>query len=644
MIRSFLAFDVSRGISRATLSCAAVVFFFATTLATAQEPANLPLMARIDPPSWWVGMQNSSLELCVYGKNIANATITVGPYAGVSLVKRETTDNPNYVFLTLSVSPKTKPGNLIITARSGNETSMRGYALQARTPGLKERQGFSAADAIYMIMPDRFANGDPSNDVVPGFPDQTHRDSLHFRHGGDIEGIIGKLDYIRDLGMTAVWCTPLIENNMPRYSYHGYAFTDFYAIDRRFGTNEDYRRYVDSCHAKGLKVIQDVVLNHMGDQNYLAKDPPSLRWINDAALLASKDRRKDIVKPNYRASTHSDPYASEYDKRGMTERWFDWMMPDLNVKEPHLARYLIQNTIWWIEFAGLDGLRVDTYPYPAREFTVEWIKAVLKEYPKLGIVGEVWISESVAMSAYWQAGALNRDGFNSYLPALTDFPLNAALSAALNEKEDWSNGLIKIYNTLAQDFIYADAGKNLIFLDNHDLSRFFSIVGEDVKKLKMALAMIMTMRGAPQVYYGTEIAMAGYKDPDPLVRKDFPGGWREDSVNAFTAEGRSPLQNEVFNYLRALAQWRKSKPVIHSGKTMQFVPSDGVYVYFRYNDRDTVMVVANNNDAERVVPTERFAERLGKATTAKNVVTGETLNSISTITIPAKSALVLELM
>lgn len=609
----------------------------------AQSLSELPPLQRIDPPSWWIGMKNPQVELLFYGKDIAKASISTN-YAGVKIVKRETTENPNYVFLTVEISPKTAPGAAAFTVKSGTQTLFRTVALSLRDKGLLARQGFSSSDAVYMLMPDRFANGNPTNDVIAGFPDGMHRDSLNFRHGGDLEGIMSRLDYIRDLGMTALWCTPLIENNMDKYSYHGYAFTDFYAIDKRFGTNADYRRYVDSCHKRGLKVIQDVVLNHMGDKNYLAQDPPSSAWINDLSTAkASTNWKKEFRRPNYRASTHSDPYASEYDKRGMTERWFDWMMPDFNANDPHLATYLIQNTIWWIEFAGLDGLRVDTYPYPSKEFTQKWAKAVFAEYPRLGMVGEVWIGESVGMSSYWQTGAPNKDGFKSHLPSITDFPLNTAFMAALNEKEDWNGGLVKIYNVLAQDFLYPDASKHVIFLDNHDLSRYLSVVNEDVRKLKMGLSFLLTLRGTPQIYYGTEIGMTGYKDPDPLVRKDFPGGWQGDAANAFTEAGRNAKQNEIFNHLRTLATWRKNKPVIHSGKLMQFVPFDGIYAYFRYNATETVMVIANNNDNESTIKTERFAERMNGFSKAKNVLTGETLSSLSSLTIPAKTVLVLEL-
>jgi glycosidase len=609
----------------------------------AQSPASLQPLERVDPPFWWVGMKTSQVELLMYGKNIGASAPTLESYKGVSIAKVEKTQNPNYLYVTLSIQPSAKPGILNIALKNGTNAIAHKYELRQRIRDAKRHQGFSSADAVYMFMPDRFSNGDPTNDNLPNFPDKMHRDSLNYRHGGDIQGMINHLDYIKNLGMTAIWSTPLIENNMLAYSYHGYAFTDFYAVDRRFGTNNDYRRYVDSCHAHGLKVILDVVLNHMGDQNFLALDPPSPKWINDNELLNSTNRRKDIIKPNFRASTQSDPYASEYDKRGMSERWFDWMMPDLDAREPHLATYLIQNTIWWVEFSGLDGLRVDTYPYPNKDFTAKWTKAVLNEYPTIGMVGEVWIGESVGMCSYWQANARNKDGFNSNLPSLTDFPLNTALNNAFNEKEEWAKGMVQIYNTLAQDFFYPDPMKNLVFLDNHDLSRYFSVVQEDVKKFKMALALLFTVRGTPQVYYGTELAVAGWKDPDPLVRKDFPGGWKEDTVNAFTEKGRTAVQNDMFNYLRTLAQWRKTKSVIHTGKFMQFVPFEGIYAYFRYNASETVMVAFNNNDTEKTFPTARFSERLGGFTKAKNVVSGEVLSSLSSITIPAKSAFVLEL-
>lgn len=621
-----------------------VTSLFAQDNSTANASPTLPLQ-RVDPPNWWIGMKTSRVELLMYGKGIGEATLTLQPYNGVKVEKIEKADNPNYLYTTISIASSAKPGFLTFMLKNKAQTSVHTYELKTRVPSAvgKRHQGFSSADVIYMLMPDRFANGNPINDVVAGFPDKMHRDSLNYRHGGDIQGIINNLDYMKDLGMTALWSTPLIENNMKAYSYHGYAFTDFYAIDRRFGTNDDYRRLVDSCHARGLKVIMDVVLNHMGDQNYLALDPPALSWLNDTELVKSTNRKKDIIKPNFRASVHSDPYASDYDKRGMSERWFDWMMPDLNARDPHLAKYLLQNTIWWIEFSGLDGLRIDTYPYPNKAATAEWTKAVAEEYPTIGMVGEVWIGESVAMCAYWQANATNKDGYNSHLPALTDFPLHTALGNAFNEKEEWSKGTVQLYNTLAQDFLYPNASKNVIFLDNHDLSRYFSVVQEDVKKFKMALTFLLTTRGTPQIYYGTEIAMPGWKEQDPLVRKDFPGGWKEDSTNAFTEKGRNSKQNEVFNYLRSLAQWRKNKSVIHSGKLMQFVPDGGIYTYFRYNDTETLMVVLNNNDTDKTLQTSRFAERLGTFTKAKNALTGEILSSLKELSIPAKTAWVLEL-
>ncbi len=596
---------------------------------------------RIDPPNWWIGMKSPRVELLVYGKNVGETQVKLMPYKGVKVEKIEKASNPNYVYLTLSIAPNTKPGAITLAFQNKGLTVLRNYELRARTQ--KAPQGFSAKDAMYLIMPDRFSNGDPSNDMVPGFPDTMHRDSLNERHGGDLQGIINRLDYIKDLGMTTIWNTPLIENNMQKYSYHGYAFTDFYAIDRRFGTNADYCRFVDSCHAKGLKVVMDVVLNHLGDQNYLALDPPAESWLNDIALLKSSDRKKDIQKPNYRTTTHSDPYASEYDKRSTTERWFDWMMPDFDGRDAHCATYLVQNIKWWVEYAGVDGLRIDTYPYPNKTFTAAWTKAIAEEYPTLSMVGEVWVSESVGVSAYWQANARNSDGFNSNLPAITDFPMNSALGAAFNEKEEWGSGLIRLYNTLAQDFLYPNAGKNVVFLDNHDVSRYFSAVQEDVKKHKMALAFLLTTRGTPQLYYGTEIAMAGWKEQDPFVRRDFPGGWKEDTANAFTSQGRNALQNEVFNHVKTLATWRKTKSCVHSGKLTHFVPFDGTYTYFRHNETESVMVVLNNNDSEKTISTERFGERLRGFMSAKNVLTGASVSDLLRITIPAKSALVLDL-
>jgi neopullulanase len=637
---------------------------------TASSAAPAFRLERIEPSSWWVGMKNPTVQVLCHGTNIGSSAVRIlqSP-SGVQVTKVESVENPNYLFVTLTIAPKTKAGNVIlqftqqITKTKSGGAFITNFALQERlgktaTPRF---QGFSSADAIYLLMPDRFSNGDPSNDTIAGMPDIMHRDSMDARHGGDIQGIVNHLDYIRDLGCTALWSTPLLENNQERYSYHGYGITDFYAIDRRFGSNQTYKQLVDTAHSKGLKVIKDMVLNHCGDRHWMFQDPPTSDWFNDyAAYKASSNWKKDVRKPNYRSSTISDPHASAYDRTGMSDRWFDWMLPDLNQKNPLLATYLIQNSIWWIEFSGIDGIRMDTYPYPDKEFSARWAKAILNEYPRFGIVGEVWIGESIGMTAYWLAGTTNRDGFASGLPSATDFPLMSALTSAFNEKEGWGEGLVRIYNTLAGDFQYPQPNSNLIFLDNHDLGRAFSSLGEDVKKFKLALTILLTTRGTPQLYYGTELAMPGVKNIDPNVRKDHPGGWAGDKRDAFTQQGRTERENEVFDLMRTLLRWRKTKPAVQTGSLTHFVPHDGIYTYFRHSAAtgaaagapvktasagdDAVMVMVNNSDREQRVNTSRYAERLQGFGKARNVVTGEVIADLSTIVIAPKAALVLDLM
>lgn len=597
---------------------------------------------RVEPPSWWTGLNNTALQVLVYGNNIAASSVSV-TYAGVELRGVTKTENPNYLFVNLTVKPEAEPGAVALKFSNGKKERSYNYELRAKSTDKNRIQGLNASDVVYMLMPDRFANGDPKNDNVNGMPDRMNRDSLNSRHGGDIQGMMNHLDYIKELGCTAIWSTPLLENNGENYSYHGYAITNFYAIDARFGSNELYKNYVDKAHSMGLKVVKDMVLNHCGIGHWFIKDPPTLDWAHFLKdYKASTSWSKDFPRGNYRASTISDPYASEYDKRTMSDTWFDWTMPDMNQQNPLLATYLIQNSIWWIEYAGIDGIRMDTYPYPDKRFAAEWARAVRLEYPQFYIVGEVWIND-VGMSAYWQSNNHNADGYVSHLPTITDFPAYYALAAVFNEPETWDTGLIKLYNVLASDFLYTDATRNMIFLDNHDQTRYFTTVQEDLRKWKMAVAFLLTMRGVPQVYYGTEILMSGVKNPDPLVRKDFPGGWAADTANAFTAKGRTARQNEAFTYFQTLAVWRKSKDVLHTGKLTHFLPHDGVYTYIRYNEREAVLVMLNNNNDPKTVPSSRYNERLAGFSNARNVLTGETVTNLSALSVPAKSSLILEL-
>jgi glycosidase len=594
--------------------------------------AQLPDIQRIEPPFWWVGMQNPELQLLVHGKDLAQATVSVS-YPGVRLGETVRTDNPNYVFLTLHLAPGTKPGLVPLVFGQGKQSRTVNYEVRAKSPAQGRGQGFDQSDLIYLLMPDRFANGDPTNDYVAGMLEKPDRKAPFGRHGGDLQGVIGKLDYLQDLGATALWLNPVLENDMPASSYHGYAITDFYAVDRRFGGNDAYLRLIEQAHARGLKVVQDMVANHIGSSHWWMKDLPAQDWVHQFPAF---------TRSNYRLAVISDPHASQADSAQMTNGWFDTTMPDLNQNNRLLARYLVQNSLWWIEYAGIDGIRMDTYPYPDKDFMAHWTREVLREYPRFNIVGEVWI-HSAAITAYWLKNTFNRDGYQSTLPSVTDFPVFEAATRAFNEPTGWADGLSRLYHVLAEDFVYEKPENNVIFLDNHDVTRYFTSVRENLGSFKLGLAFLLTTRGIPQVYYGTEILMTGDGGFHPGVRKDFPGGWPGDATDAFRPEGRTPAQNEAFNYLRTLANWRKRTPVVHHGKLTHFLPENETYVYFRHDGQACVMVALNNSDQPKTLDTKRFAEVMAGYATARNVLTGEQLTQLGTLALPAKSATVLEL-
>jgi glycosidase len=460
-----------------------------------------------------------------------------------------------------------------------------------------------------------------------------NRDSMYLRHGGDIQGIINHLDYLKDLGITTVWCTPEIENDMPRASYHGYAVTDHYKIDPRFGTNELYKTYVEKCHAAGLKVIKDVVHNHIGIQHWMMQDLPMKDWLHLWPVY---------TQTTYRDATLMDPYVAKADKRKMLDGWFDHGMPDLNQDNVFVQNYLTQNHIWWIEYAGIDGLRLDTYPYNEPSYMANWAKALKAEFPKLSIFGETLVNGVINQAFFTEGNTIN-GGFNTELPGVTDVAIKDAIYETVNGKFGWTDGVNRLYNTLANDFVYKDPTRNAIFMDNHDMSRYYSMVGEDLGKYKSGLAMLFTMRGIPEIYYGTELLMKNFSNPDGLVRSDFPGGWHGDSVNKFIAAGRTASENEAFEYVKNLANYRKNNAVLQTGKLMQYVPENGIYVYFRYNHEKTVMVVVNTNDKEENVDTKRFNERMDGFNTAVNIITHESLKDIHTIAIPAITTFVFEL-
>ncbi|WP_231425965.1 glycoside hydrolase family 13 protein [Pedobacter sp. Leaf250] len=592
-------------------------------------------LERIEPMFWYAGMRNPKLQLLVHGENIAASTISLS-YPGVKLVKVNKVENPNYLFVDLEISSSVKAGTFPINFTvKGKKIFSYNYELKNRDKTAGRIQGVTQKDFIYLLMPDRFSNGDKSNDVVKGLTETAlNRDSMYYRHGGDIQGVINHLDYLKDLGITTVWMTPEIENDMEKASYHGYAVTDHYKIDPRYGTNELYKKYVETVHAKGMKVIKDIVHNHIGTGHWLYKDLPMKSWLN---------QWPKYTQTSYRDQPVMDPHASAADKKRMLDGWFVPSMPDLNQTNPYVQNYLTQNHIWWIEYAGIDGLRLDTYPYNDAAFMADWAIILHNEFPNLTVFGETLVS-SVASQAFFTGGNTVNRGFDTHLQGLTDAVLKDAIYEGLNGKSGWTDGINRIYATLAQDFLYKNPNTNCIFLDNHDMSRFYSMVNEDFDKYKEGMAILLTMRGIPQMYYGTEILMKNYSNPDGLVRSDFPGGWDGDKKDKFIADGRTNKENEAFNFVKTLANYRKNSTALQNGKLMQFVPEDDVYVYFRYNDQQkgTVMVITNNTDKDKSLNTDRFAERTAGMTIAKNVITGESL-SIKEIKVPSKTTLVLEL-
>lgn len=596
--------------------------------------AQIPALERIEPANWWVGMKNSKLQLIVHGNQIAARNVTIN-YPGVTLLKTNKVENANYLFLDLEISPATQPGTFPIRfEKKGAKALVFAYELKARNLKQVKAQGVNTKDLVYLIMPDRFANGDKTNDIVKGMTETTlNRDSMYHRHGGDIQGIINNLDYLQDLGVTALWINPLLTNDQPKTSYHGYANTENYRIDPRYGSNELYKKLIDELHKRGMKMVKDLVHNHVGSRHWTVLDLPSKDWLN---------QWPNFTRTTYREQTHFDPYASAADKNQMVKGWFDFHMPDPNQQNPYVRNYITQSHIWWVEYAGVDAFRLDTYAYNDLDYMAEWAKAIKAEYPNLNSFGETWV-QGVPSQTYFTEGNVVNQGFDSGLDGVTDFQALWAVNEALNGKFGWTDGVVRLYNTLAYDYQYKDATKNVVFLDNHDLNRFYSVVNEDFSKYKSGIAWLLTTRGIPQFYYGNEILMTGTTTPDGKVRLDFKGGWPEDKTNKFTAAGRTEKENEAFNYVRKLATYRKNNEVLQTGKMMQFVPQDGVYVYFRYNADKTVMMLMNGEEKEVTLSTARFEERTKGFKQAINVATDELLTDISQINIPAKTTLILEL-
>lgn len=603
--------------------------------------------AKIEPPNWWAGMQARELELLIYDRQIAEFTAATTDYPGVSVAYVQREANPNYLFVGLEISAGAKPGrftiDLLSTAgvmkrveyellphprrvlpsktelatSSVKKSRKRREATPPPPPPPYRHEPLNQGDLIYLIMPDRFANGDPGNDSVEGTRQTgVERAKFQFRHGGDLLGIMERLDYLEDLGVTALWLNPVLENDQPYASYHGYAVTDHYRIDPRLGTNEQYRQLVEMAHARGMKVIMDVIFNHVGDEHYQVRDLPSTDWIH---------QWPEYTQTTYRATTLMDPNASDYDRKRMTDGWFDKHMPDLNQQNPHLARYLIQNSIWWTAYSGQDAFRIDTYAYPDPDFMAEWNRRMLEEFPELGIYGETWVHGPAVQA--WFVGSPTLHDFNTRLPGVTDFQLYYAINEAIAKEPGWTEGVMRLYYTLAQDYLYENPGRNVTFLDNHDLARFLTVVDGDMTKFKSGLALLLSLRGIPMLYYGTEVGLTGAGGGfGEGGRVDFPGGWPGDKTDLFTAAGRNGQAAEIHAFIKRLANFRKTSPALTEGELVQFVPREGMYVYFRRGGGQTVMVAFNGKSEAQSVDLAPYGELLGGFTGGTELVSNQKIN------------------
>jgi glycosidase len=593
---------------------------------------------RVEPPNWWVGMQMSKLQIMMYGDNLAVLDPKIDS-EGVKLIAVDRVENKNYIFLTLEISKNAIHQNVNIDFYNGKKLKItHEYELLPRKENAANIVGFSPKDVMYLITPDRFVNGDTENDELSSMKEKLG-DGDYDRHGGDLQGIMNHLDYIHDLGFTAIWLNPALENNMEEASYHGYSTTDYYKIDPRYGSNEKFRELTHKAGEKGIKIIMDVIPNHCGSEHWFFIDPPMNNWFNN--------------QDNYTNTTHirqsiQDIHASEFDKRGHADGWFVETMPDLNQKNPLVSKYLIQNAIWWIEYAGLSGLRVDTYPYADRDFMGDWTRDIMAEYPLFNIVGEEW-SENPAITSYWQMGKQNHDDYVSYLPSLMDFPLQIAFVEALNDDFGWGKGFIKAYRMLANDFLYADPYNLVIFPDNHDMTRFYTQVNNDLDLFNMGIVYYATMRGIPQFFYGTEILMNSNENPGNhgLIRSNFPGGFPGDKINAFTREGLNVDQIKTLDFFKKILKWRKSNEAIHHGKLIQFAPKprgkEEIYSYFRIYEGKKVWILFNRTNQRKEVEMYRYKELIENHKQGFEVISDQKIDFKNNIIIEAKSSMIIEL-
>ena len=600
---------------------------------------------RVEPTDWYVGMKDPSLQLMVYGEGIREAQVSTD-YPGVRVDSLVRLDSPNYLLVYLDLSGA-QPGEMKLRFTMGKSKKEVSYRLKARAMAGEERKGFSNADVLYMLMPDRFAQGKDHKAQVKGMnPYVEDRSKPSLRHGGDLQGIRDHLDYFTQLGVTALWLTPVLENNSPdgkdgSSTYHGYATTNYYRVDPRFGTNEDYRQLIADAHAKGLKVVMDMIFNHCGFEHPWVKDLPSRDWLNVPEWLSGKEEDKaKYLQTSYKLTPVLDPYAAEVDKRETVDGWFVPSMPDLNQRNPHVIKYLIQNSVWWIETVGIDGIRMDTYPYADREAMALWMKTLEREYPNFNTVGETWVTEP-AYTAAWQKDS-KLSSINSYLKTVMDFAFYDRVNmAAREETDDWWQGMNRVYNTLCYDYLYANPSSVLAFIENHDTDRFLKN-GTDTLALKQALALLLTINRTPQLYYGTEILMNGTKEvTDGNVRKDFPGGFPGDKANCFTAEGRTRAQNDMFNWLSRLLHWRQGNEAIIHGKQVQFTPRKGVYVIARQAKGQNVLTVVNGTSKPAQMEVKRYAEIIGQATEATDILTGRKVALDKDVALQPRETLVL---
>ncbi|MDY4667648.1 MAG: glycoside hydrolase family 13 protein [Prevotella sp.] len=593
-------------------------------------------ITRIEPENWFAGMKSPQVQLMVYGHNIREAQVSTD-YPGAKIDSLVRLDSPNYLLIYINLNGA-KPGNMPLTFTQGGSKKRVMYAIKPRTMQGEDRKGFTNADVLYMLMPDRFANGNPKNDVVKGMRDELcNRNEPSLRHGGDIEGIRQHLDYFKELGVTALWFTPLLENDRPadegKYStYHGYATTNYYRVDPRFGTNDDYKALVSEAHQKGLKVVMDMIFNHCGDYHPWNLDAPSKDWFNNPNYG---------LQTSYKLTPVLDPYASKVDMRETVDGWFVKSMPDLNQRNPHLMRYLIQNSEWWIETVGIDGIRMDTYPYADRDAMALWMKTLNDEYPNFNTVGETWVTEPAYTAAWQKDSKLSKT--NSNLKTVMDFAFFDRLSMAKHEEtDDWWKGLNRIYNVLCYDYLYTNPSSVMAFIENHDTDRFLGN-GKDSTALKQAYALLLTMNRIPQLYYGTEILMNGTKEvTDGNVRKDFPGGFPGDTHNCFTREGRTRAENAMFDWTSRLLHWRQGNEAISKGKQTQFIPWHGVYVLARQYKGKNVMTILNGKKQTAKMEVGRYAEIIGTHTTARNVITGQAVDLSKDIELTPRETLIIE--